>query len=267
MMRAVPVTEQRYAVWVLLAASALSGGCRSSDSGADKSKSVEVRSAPSSTTIIASLDAGAPIQRVVDDAIAFPATRVMGQRTHCPSDETPLRPDAINSNVESEQEVAAFLIDRRTVPCTAFDSCVRSGKCRSDGKVTCEDGVLVGPHSEAKSYCEWRGARLPSLAEWQRATRGVTGNRFPTGAKWDASRACERPTTTGSMRRCEHVGDEGVVYAIDNPNVGEWTGDVGCLVVDGQFFTGPVLAHLTANRLDIFTVLGDTGEFRCARSN
>lgn len=86
----------------------------------------------------------------------------------------------------------AFAIDRFEVTRGQYAACVRAERCRPPQVYEGPQGdrlpVVGVSWEDARSYCAWRGQRLPTEAEWERAAQGRTPRRFP----WGGEAHCER---------------------------------------------------------------------------
>jgi len=106
--------------------------------------------------------------------------------------------------------------------------------------------VVLASMDDAAAYCEWRGKqqgrvlRLPNEKEWEKAARGTSGNRFPWGNEFDASRlnsADEGPYDTMPVGQFQQGVSPYGVYDMAGM-VFEWTatqcpGGPGRIIVKG----------------------------------
>ncbi len=106
----------------------------------------------------------------------------------------------------------AFYMDIYEVTNAAYRACMNADACdpphrtssdsRSNyyGNVRYDNYPVINVDwHQAEAYCEWRGARLPTEAEWEKAARGADGRLYPWGKDLDCSKAnygnCNRDTT------------------------------------------------------------------------
>jgi formylglycine-generating enzyme required for sulfatase activity len=116
--------------------------------------------------------------------------------------------DFASEGPEREVQLPAFALDRTEVTVAAYRACVRDGAC-SPEPLFVPDARFSAPElpvswvnwDDAARYCHWRGARLPTEAEWERAARGQDRRVYPWG-----NLPLERASNHGRLRVVQELG-------------------------------------------------------------
>jgi formylglycine-generating enzyme required for sulfatase activity len=131
------------------------------------------------------IDAGADASGLPIDPpmISVPASSfVQGCTPFVGEDNCPL--DAAPSESIS---LSAYRIDQFEVSQGNYAFCVAAGICTEpsgdyDPTGTPTLPVVQVSYSQAATFCDWLGRRLPTESEWERAARGTDQRRYPWGA-------------------------------------------------------------------------------------
>ena len=140
--------------------------------------------------------------------------------------------------------ISAFSIDKYEVTTQGYDECMKAKKC----SMPTIGGLMHygNPESkrfpingiswyQARQYCQWKGKRLPTSAEWELAARGTDGRIYPWGNQQpDCSRTvmdrpgaghmgCGSGDTLDVGSKPEGASPYGVMDMAGN--VWEWTSD------------------------------------------
>ncbi len=175
---------------------------------------------------------------------------------HVPAGQFVMGSDAGEGRADEAPEHVVYLtdyyLDVNEVTNAEYRACVVAGECFAptsadsytrtgyfnDPAYDNHPVVHVTWH-QARTYCEWKGKRLPTEAEWEKAARGgceLSGDTscgaddersFPWG---DANPTCGLATTYGCVTDTNHVGATAAgagPYGTNNQagNVGEWVSD------------------------------------------
>jgi len=139
--------------------------------------------------------------------------------------------------------VSRFGIDRMEVTHASYERCMLHNACApprvpaGDRRISRADHPVSGvTWDEAVSYCRFRGGRLPTEAEWERAARGHDARRFPWGRHYNSrlsnhGRFDGRPYEEDGFRYAAPVGsyiDGASPFGLLDMagNVWEWTRDL-----------------------------------------
>jgi formylglycine-generating enzyme required for sulfatase activity len=203
--------------------------------------------------------------------------------------------------------LVSYYIDQYEVTNGLYKVCVLAGACQPPNLTASQTRsnyydafeftnypVINVDWHMAQAYCEWRGARLPTEAEWEKAARGPDALLYPWGSETGCLLANYNPSgglCMGDTSAVDRYVAGRSIYGVLNMagNVSEWVSSLskpypynsldgredpdatGLRIVRGGSWASSSDEMLTYHRLSLdptaVAVLGNDLGFRCVRGS
>ncbi len=167
--------------------------------------------------------------------VSIPAGEfTMGRTFSTDDDETGMRPLILRDDRPAHTvKIDAFWMDAAEVTHSAYaEFLAATGRRAPYHWLGGEMPARLADHpvysvdwEDAQAYCQWRGKRLPTEAEWERAARGgLEGENYPWGKGKPSRSAARYSTPEGAAPVAQHPANAFGLHDMAG-NVAEWCQD------------------------------------------